>query len=116
MLRLAAVALLLVLAGCASDTKDESAPPASVAPKAVSEEVRREKIYLEATAAHLCSVQSRVYMDPAEMAAAYASKPRYAELTDAEVVAFDQRRTTDEAFAAKLADTITATCPGPTTS
>jgi hypothetical protein len=65
---------------------------------------------------HLCSVQSRVYADPAEMAAAYGSTPRYAGLTDAEVAAFDQRRATDEAFAAKLGDTISATCPGPTTS
>ncbi len=112
-----AVALLVVLAGCGSDEKDSSAPPkASVAPKAVSEDVRRETIYLEATAAHLCSVQSRVYTDPAEMAAAYDSKPRYAELTEAEVAAFDQRRATDDAFAAKLAETITATCPGPTAS
>lgn len=104
-------ALLSGLGGCGSDDTDASAPPAAtVAPKAVSGEERREKIYLEATAAHLCAVQSRVYTDPGEMASAYASRPRYEGLTADEVAAFDQRRTTDPDFARRLAETITATC------
>jgi hypothetical protein len=121
MLRHGVVVLLLAagLVGCGSDPSDpgtSAPPPATVAPKAVADDARRETIYLEATAAHLCAVQSRVYTDPAEMAAAYSSRPRYAELTEAEVTAFDQRRATDDAFAARLAETIVAACPGPAAS
>lgn len=115
--------LATVLAGCGAETgngadpaRPSTPPAATLAPKAVSEEARRETLYLEATAAHLCSVQARVYLDPAEMAAAYASRPRYVELTEEEVAAYDRRRATDEAFATRLAETIMTTCPGPAAS
>ncbi|WP_203990776.1 hypothetical protein [Virgisporangium aurantiacum] len=102
------------LAACGSDGDSgggvASPPKATTAAAPVSEEARREAIYLEATAAHLCAVQSRVYTDPAEMASAYASKPRYAELTEAEVAAFDERAKTDPAFAVRLSEAITAAC------
>jgi hypothetical protein len=108
------------LAACGSDGGSgggaASPPKATTAAAPVSEEARREAIYLEATAAHLCAVQSRVYTDPAEMASAYASKPRYAELTEAEVAAFDERAKTDPAFAVRLSEAITAACSASTAS
>lgn len=114
MIRVALVAVLLIggLSACGSDDPSEpaTAPKATAANAPLSESARREKIYLEATAAHLCAVQSRVYTDPAEMASAYASKPRYTELTDEEIAAFDERAKTDPAFAVRLSETITATC------
>src|SRR5690348_2524738 len=100
MFRLALAAALLLggLTACGSDSGEKPTATASSSPTAevpVSAEARRETIYLEATAAHLCAVQSRVYTDPAEMAAAYASKPEYVELTPAEVTAFDERAKAD---------------------
>jgi hypothetical protein len=99
------------LAACGSDGAEVASPPkATTAAAPVSEEARREAIYLEATAAHLCAVQSRVYTDPAEMASAYASKPRYTGLTDEEVASFDERAKTDPVFAVRLSEAITAAC------
>ena len=99
----------LGLAGCGHGT--ERATPAGSAPGD-----RSETTFLDVTAAHLCAVQSRVYADPAALAAAYQNSPQYPGLSDAQVAGFKQRLTSDTAFTGRLAQRIQATCgsrPGP---
>ena len=108
-------AAALVLAACGSATSpSESAPaprpagPASAAGPLSPE--RMEAIYLDATAAQLCSVQSRVYPDPQQLADAYQSNPPYPELSAEQVADFQKRLSSDASFAAKLTEKIRSTC------
>jgi hypothetical protein len=108
-------AAALVLAACGSSTSpSESAPtphPAgpATAPGTLSP-ARLETIYLDATAAQLCSVQSRVYPDPQQLAEAYKSNPPYPDLTAEQVADFQKRLSSDVSFAAKLTEKIRSTC------
>jgi hypothetical protein len=111
---LAAAALAVVAAGVSacgrsSDTGQEMQAPQPAASAPLTQD-RREAIFLDATAAHLCSVQSQVYTDPSAMASAYASRPAYTDLTAAQVEEFQQRVIGDPAFADRLTRRIQATC------
>jgi hypothetical protein len=101
----------LPLTACAksSDTKQEIKAPVTTA-SAPSTEQRRETIFLDATATHLCAIQSQVYTDPAAMASAYATEPLYTDLTPAQVDEFQQRVIADPAFADRLTQRIQQTC------
>jgi len=104
----------LTLGACGSSSNGTAgAPSAGPAPAASSASLtpeRAETVYLDATAAHLCAVQSRVYTDPKELAAAYSTPPPYPQLTTAQVTAFNQRVTSDAAFATRLTDRVKSTC------
>ncbi|GAA3447743.1 hypothetical protein [Planomonospora venezuelensis] len=69
-----------------------------------------EEIYLAATAAHLCAVQSTVYSDPKEMAEAYAAAPEYPGLTGGQISELDRRLDGDAAFSARLTQRLADTC------
>jgi hypothetical protein len=119
---LLALAVLAVAGGLAAGCGNESAntPAKITAPSAAAGGApsagasltpeRQETIFLDTTAAHLCSVQSRVYTDPAAMAEAYASKPVYTGLSDAQVEQYQQRVIADPAFANRLTGQIQQTC------
>ena len=116
LLTLAALAVTAGLTGCGDESPNTpakiTAPSAAAGPSAgasVTPE-RQETIFLDTTAAHLCSVQSRVYTDPAAMAEAYASKPVYTGLSDALVEQFQQRVIADPEFANRLTAQIQHTC------
>ncbi|GAA2641540.1 hypothetical protein GCM10010399_89180 [Dactylosporangium fulvum] len=119
-LALAGLALVAGTAGCGDapdSTKARMATP-SVAPVSASASApltpeRREALFLAATAAHLCSVQSRVYTDPSAMASAYASQPVYQDLTAEQVTEFQQRIVSEPAFADRLTRQIQQTCGTP---
>jgi hypothetical protein len=106
----AAVATGLSACGRSSDTtpQEMQAPKPSASASLTAD--RRETIFLDATAAHLCSVQSQVYTDPGAMASAYASRPIYTDLTTAQVDELQQRVISDPAFADRLTQRIQATC------
>ncbi|MDG6104082.1 hypothetical protein Daura_12415 [Dactylosporangium aurantiacum] len=118
LLTLAALATTGALAGCGdgSDTPAKitapSAASSAAGPSAAASLTpdRQETIFLDTTAAHLCSVQSRVYTDPAAMAEAYASRPVYAGLSDAQVEQYQQRVVADPAFAERLTGQLQRTC------
>lgn len=121
LLAAAALAVTAGLAGCGDESAKITAPSAAAgAPAGASSSAapltpeRLETIFLDTTAAHLCSVQTRVYTDPSAMADAYASKPLYTGLTDAQVEQYQQRVIADPAFAARLTGQIQATCGTPT--
>jgi hypothetical protein len=109
-----AAAVAVMLGACGSSPKATvSAPSAEPAPAVSSASLspeRAETIYLDATAAHLCAVQSRVYTDPKELADAYSTPPPYPQLSTAQVTAFNQRVTSDAAFATRLTDRVKSTC------
>jgi hypothetical protein len=111
---LVVTAVALALGACGSSEKGAvGAPSAGPAPAASSASLtpeRAETIYLDATAVHLCAVQSRVYTDPKELADAYATPPPYPQLTAAQVTTFNQRVTSDAAFATRLTDRVKSTC------
>ena len=115
-LALAGFAVVAGMAGCGRS--QDTAPAQLSAPSATPPAgatgpmtpQRRETIFLDATAAHLCAVQSRVYTDPSAMAKAFASGPIYQDLTDAQVRDFQQRLLSDPAFAGRLTDQIHQTC------
>jgi hypothetical protein len=108
--------LAFALGACgSSSTGTVGAPSAGPAPAASPSDSslnpeRAETIFLDTTAAHLCAVQSRVYADPKELADAYATPPPYPQLTSAQVAAFNQRVTSDAAFATKLTERVKSTC------
>ncbi|GAA1513597.1 hypothetical protein GCM10009827_030250 [Dactylosporangium maewongense] len=115
LLTIAALAVTAGLAGCGdegSKTPAKISAPSTAGPSASASLTpeRMETIFLDTTAAHLCSVQSRVYTDPAAMADAYASKPLYTGLADAQVEQYQQRVIADPAFAERLTAQIQATC------
>jgi hypothetical protein len=118
LLTLAALAVASGLAGCGDEPPDTpakiTAPSAAAASapsaSAPSTPERLEAIFLDTTAAHQCSVQSRVYTDPAAMASAYASRPLYTGLSDAQVEQYQQRVIADAAFADRLTGRIQQTC------
>ncbi|MET7423248.1 hypothetical protein [Dactylosporangium sp. NPDC005555] len=120
LLTLATVALTAGLtAGCGDEPartpakiSAPSAPTATAGPTVSGSLTpeRMETIYLDTTAAHLCSVQSRVYTDPGAMADAYASKPIYSGLTDAQVEQYQKRTISDKDFAGRLTGQIQKTC------
>jgi hypothetical protein len=108
-------AAALILAACGSATgPSESAPaPHPAGPTSASGPLspeRMETIYLDATAAQLCSVQSRVYTDPQQLADAYKSNPPYPDLSAEQVADFQKRLSSDAAFAAELTEKIRSTC------
>jgi uncharacterized lipoprotein len=112
MTALAALTLaVLPLTACAksSDTKQEIKAPAAASSAPPTAE-RRETIFLDATATHLCAIQSQVYTDPSAMASAYASEPIYTDLTATQVDEFQQRVIADPAFADRLTQKIQQTC------
>ena len=115
---LAVAALVLTgVAACGRSSSSEGTEQQMHAPQASASASltpqRREAIFLDATAAHLCAVQSQVYTDPSAMASAYASRPLYTDLTPAEVDGFQQRVLSDPAFADRLTQRIQATCGAP---
>ena len=119
LLALAVTAGLASTAGCADESSNTpskvtapSAAPAASTPSAAASLTpeRAETIFLDTTAAHLCSVQSRVYTDPAAMAEAYAGKPVYTGLSDAQVEQYQRRIIADPAFANRLTGQIQQTC------
>ena len=76
----------------------------------VGARVGGRRAFLAATAAHLCDVQSGVYDDPAELAAAYAQAPEYDGISDGEVADLMARLSADPAFTAELRKEIAETC------
>ncbi|GAA2387196.1 hypothetical protein [Dactylosporangium salmoneum] len=113
LLAVAALALTAGLFACGgksgSDAPQEIKAPAPATTGPLTEE-RRETIFLDATATHLCAIQSRVYTDPGAMASAYASRPIYTDLTDAQVDAFQQRLISDPSFAERLTAKMRVAC------
>jgi hypothetical protein len=110
-------AVVLALGACGSSSGGTLGAPSAGPAPAVSDAPggpltpqRAETIYLDATAVHLCAVQSRVYTDPKELADAYATQPPYPQLTAAQIDAFNDRVTSDAAFATRLTDRIRSTC------
>lgn len=73
-----------------------------------------DELFVTATAAHLCRIQSTVYPDPAAQAAAYNATPRYpAELTAEQIAQRVQRLRTDVALSAAITQRLSGTCrPG----
>jgi hypothetical protein len=69
-----------------------------------------EQTFLDATAAHLCSVQSMVYGDPEALADAYQATPEYPGLTPVQVEEFRQRLTTDATFGRALTSATQRAC------
>ncbi|GGM09195.1 hypothetical protein ACFFX1_01440 [Dactylosporangium sucinum] len=114
LLVLLAAAATSATAGCggSSGTTEATmaAPTRAASPSASASP---EAQFLAATAAHLCSVQSRVYTDPAAMASAYAAQPRYQGLSDAQIGEFQQRTISDPAFAERLTRQVQQTCGTP---
>jgi ABC-type uncharacterized transport system auxiliary subunit len=116
LLAAAVLALAAGLAACgdSSDNAGDNTTQQMTAPKPTASASltadRRETIFLDATAAHLCSVQSQVYTDPSAMASAYASRPIYTDLSTDQVESFQQRVISDAAFADRLTQRIQATC------
>ncbi|MEV6930357.1 hypothetical protein AB0M46_38555 [Dactylosporangium sp. NPDC051485] len=109
LLAVTALALTASLSACGGNAPQEIKAPAPTTTGPLTEE-RRETLFLDATATHLCGIQSRVYTDPGAMASAYASRPIYADLTDAQVDAFRQRLISDPAFAARLTEKMKVVC------
>jgi hypothetical protein len=60
------------------------------------------------------TVSGGVYTDPSAMAEAYASKPVYAGLSDAQAEQFQQRIIADPAVGGRLTTQIQQTCGSPT--
>jgi hypothetical protein len=117
LLTLAVLAVTAGLAGCGDESSNTpakiTAPSAAAAASSAAGSLtpeRAETVFLDTTAAHLCSVQSRVYTDPGAMASAYASRPVYTGLSDAQVEQFQQRVIADPAFANRLTGQIQQTC------
>ncbi|MER7004402.1 hypothetical protein ABT297_15335 [Dactylosporangium sp. NPDC000555] len=110
---LAALALAAGVSACGGSSDTATQEIKTPAPAASLTQDRRETIFLDATAAHLCSVQSQVYTDPSAMASAYASRPIYTDLTDGQVDDFQRRLTGEPAFADRLTQRIQSTCGTP---
>jgi hypothetical protein len=108
------MAFTLAACGSPADTVSTpsvaAAPLGSAAPGGSLTPARAETIFIDATAAHLCAVQSRVYSDPKELNDAYATPPPYPQLNPAQVEAFNQRVTSDTSFATRLTEKIRTTC------
>lgn len=92
-------AALFALTACGSG--DGAAPAPSSAD---------ERAFLDATAEHLCAVQSTVYDDAAELSAAYDAAPDVPGVSTAAVSTLEERLTTDPAFSQRLLEKVTATC------
>jgi hypothetical protein len=125
--RLRALSLLVLLAAATlafflwHDPRTDPGGPASVslsaAPTATAESPAvsgaatpaSEDVFLDVTATHLCAVQSTVYDDPRDLAAAYASPPPY-PLPAADVTAMQARLKADAAFSARLSERLSRTC------
>ena len=109
-----AVALTGALAGCSQDadvatqSSPSETPTAQTSPSAP--DASAESVFLAANAAHLCDVQSDVFEDPAELAAAYALAPEYVGLSDGQVADLTARLAEDAAFSEQLRKEIAATC------
>lgn len=98
-----------LLSGCSPDAKVATTPaPSEAATPAAG--ASAESAFLAATAAHLCEVQSDLFEDPAELAAAYASTPEYAGLSEDLVDDLTARLTADPAFSEELRREIAHTC------
>ncbi|GCD89881.1 hypothetical protein [Nocardioides sp. LS1] len=69
-----------------------------------------EQAFLDATAKHLCTVQSTVYDDAAELSAAYDAAPDVPGVPAATVSTLAKRLTTDPAFSQRLLQEVRTTC------
>ncbi len=101
-------ALAWSLVGCSPEA-EVAATPASEASTPMSASAA-EGSFLAATAAHLCTVQSGVYDDAAELAAAYAASAEYDGLSAAQIAELTARLTADPAFSEQLREAIADTC------
>ncbi|RZU46599.1 hypothetical protein EV385_6674 [Krasilnikovia cinnamomea] len=119
----AAAVALLGLSGCGAEHEAAAAAQPAAVQAAGAQEAGNvqaapvgagpEATFIAATAAHLCTVQSTVYDDPKAMADAYQATPDYPGLTKAQVTAFQQKLTSDSAFAKQLSTNLQQTCkPG----
>ncbi|MET8152807.1 hypothetical protein ACIBSW_09290 [Actinoplanes sp. NPDC049668] len=113
----AAATALLGLTGCGAQTETTAAAQVAPAQAEATAEAApaggpqtAEDTFITATAAHLCSVQSTVYDDPAEMAKAYAATPAYPGLTKTQVTQLRQRLTDDATFADRVSTNLQTTC------
>ncbi|GII24810.1 hypothetical protein [Planosporangium mesophilum] len=111
---LAAMAIAVVTtAAVLLHQRSETRPTASTGRPATPVRVATpsaEQTFLDATAAHLCSVQSMVYADPKALADAYQATPEYPGLTPAQVERFRQRLTADATFARALTSATQRAC------
>jgi hypothetical protein len=108
---------LTLMTGCAGNGGSEAAAPAAAAAPATpaaapaaAAPASAEDVFVLATAAHLCAVQSTVYDDPAAMAAAYEATPEYPGLTPAQVKDLQQRMANDTALIGRVSDNLQQTC------
>ncbi|MFI5494214.1 hypothetical protein [Actinoplanes sp. NPDC051859] len=76
----------------------------------VAAEAGPEERFLAATAAHLCEVQSTVYTDAKELAAAYAKKPTYSGVSAADVKTLTKKLNSDSEFSAQLTQLMATSC------
>ena len=112
----ALLALLTVLAGCGGE--DGADPDAGESPSATagataasqSPATDAEATFLRLTAEHLCLVQSSVYDDPADLAAAYEQAPDYPGVSAEQVAELEVRVVEDPEFSAELVDALADTC------
>ena len=112
---LAAIVLMTVLAGCGGDDGGEppvdagesSTTAGSTAAPAASD---AQETFVRLTAEHLCNVQSSVFEDPADLAAAYEQAPEYPGLTAEQVAEFEKKVLEDPEFSAELLDALATAC------
>ncbi len=110
------VSLTGALAGCSQDAEvatqpsSSETPTAQTSPSQTEPDASAESVFLAANAAHLCDVQSAVFEDPAELAAAYALAPEYVGLSEGQVADLTARLAEDAAFSAQLRTEIAETC------
>ncbi len=107
-----ALALALVLMGCGGESEDKN-PPTDAASATTTEEAGSEDpetAFLRLTAQHLCVVQSSVFEDPADLAAAYEQAPAYPGLTAEQIAEFEQRVLDDPEFSESLLAAISESC------
>ncbi|GID96236.1 hypothetical protein ACFQFC_38905 [Amorphoplanes digitatis] len=112
-----AATALLGLTACGTQADTTAAAQVAPAQPAATTEAApaggprtAEDAFITATAAHLCTVQSTVYDNPAEMAKAYAATPAYPGLTKAQVTQLRERLTADATFADRLTTNLQTTC------
>jgi hypothetical protein len=102
----AALAGVLLLAGCGS-ASDDTAAPTGTGPTSVGSDRTR---FLELTAQHVCEVQGQVYPDAAALADAFETAPEYPGIPADRVQTLTRRLETDPGFARALNGRIADTC------
>lgn len=107
-----ALAIAVVLMGCGGEA-DDKRPPSDAASATTSETAGSEDpeaAFLRLTAQHLCAVQSSVFDDPADLAAAYEQTPAYPGLSADQIAEFEQRVLDDPEFSESLLGAIAEGC------